>query len=60
MNISITQAQFTPGANGKSLFEFIFEAPDRDSVARVAATIRTVPGVVEVNHVPSDQMAAKK
>lgn len=60
MNISIIQAQFTPGVNGKSLFEFIFEAPDRDSVARVAATIRTVPGVVEVNHVPSDQMAAKK
>lgn len=60
MNISITQAQFIPGDNGKSLFEFIFEAPDRDSVARVAATIRTVPGVVEVNHVPSDQMAGKK
>ncbi|GMV92514.1 MAG: hypothetical protein AMXMBFR82_22920 [Candidatus Hydrogenedentota bacterium] len=60
MNISITQAQFTPGDNGKCLFEFIFEAPDRDSVARVAATIRTVPGVVEVNHVPSEHMAGKK
>jgi GTP pyrophosphokinase len=60
MNISITQAQFTPGDNGKCLFEFIFEAPDRDAVARVAATIRTVPGVVEVNHVPSAQMAGKK
>lgn len=60
MNISITQAQFNPDDNGKCLFEFIFEAPDRDSVARVAATIRTVPGVVEVNHVPSAHMAGKK
>jgi GTP pyrophosphokinase len=60
MNISITRAQFVPGENGRSIFEFVFEAPDRESIARVAATIRTVSGVVEVNHLPSDQMAAKK
>ncbi|GMU92860.1 MAG: GTP pyrophosphokinase [Candidatus Hydrogenedentota bacterium] len=52
MNISITRAQFHPGENGKSLFEFVFEAPDRDSVARVAATIRHVSGVTDVQHMP--------
>ncbi len=60
MNISITQAQFLPSANGKSHFEFVFEAPDRDSIARVAATIRTVPGVVEVVHMPSEQLESNK
>ncbi|MCC6695746.1 MAG: bifunctional (p)ppGpp synthetase/guanosine-3',5'-bis(diphosphate) 3'-pyrophosphohydrolase [Candidatus Hydrogenedentes bacterium] len=60
MNISITRAQFLPGEKGKSYFEFVFEAPDRDSIARVAATIKTVSGVVEVSHMPSTQLASSK
>ena len=60
MNISITRAQFHPGENGKSLFEFVFEAPDRDSVARVAATLKQVPGVVEVQSVPMSAFSLMK
>ncbi|HRK33657.1 MAG TPA: RelA/SpoT family protein, partial [Candidatus Hydrogenedentes bacterium] len=60
MNISITRAQFHPGDNGKSLFEFVFEAPDRDSVARVAATLRQVPGVAEVQSVPTSSFPLAK
>jgi GTP pyrophosphokinase len=60
MNISITRAQFHPGENGKSLFEFVFEAPDRDSVARVAATLKQVPGVTEVQSVPMSAFSLMK
>ncbi len=60
MNISITRAQFNPGENGKSLFEFVFEAPDRDSVARVAATLKQVPGVTEVQSVPMSAFSLMK
>jgi len=48
MNLSIIKARFVPGENGKSTFEFIFEAPDEESVERVAATLRTVSGVSDV------------
>ena len=60
MNISITRAQFIPGDNGKSLFEFVFEAPDQDSIARVAATIKTVPGVADVSRLPAEMLSHAK
>jgi GTP pyrophosphokinase len=60
MNISITRAQFVPGDGGKSLFEFVFEAPDQDSIARVAATIKTVPGVAEVSRLPVEMLGRAK
>jgi GTP pyrophosphokinase len=60
MNISITHATFIPRENGKSLFEFVFEAPDQGSVQRVAATLRNVPGVMEVQHMPASALAHAK
>ncbi|MBX7257771.1 MAG: bifunctional (p)ppGpp synthetase/guanosine-3',5'-bis(diphosphate) 3'-pyrophosphohydrolase [Candidatus Hydrogenedentes bacterium] len=57
MNISITRAQYHPSENGKSYFEFVFEAPDQDSIARVASTIRTVPGVADVSRMPVEFMS---
>ncbi|MCP4639728.1 MAG: bifunctional (p)ppGpp synthetase/guanosine-3',5'-bis(diphosphate) 3'-pyrophosphohydrolase [bacterium] len=60
MNISITSARYLPDKDGKSLFEFIFEAPDEESAKRVAATIRRVSGVTNVVSVPAKQLAGKK
>jgi GTP diphosphokinase / guanosine-3',5'-bis(diphosphate) 3'-diphosphatase len=60
MNISITTAQYAPGKNGKGVFEFIFEAPDRESVERVRRVIRTVSGVTEVLMMPPAKLSAAK
>jgi GTP diphosphokinase / guanosine-3',5'-bis(diphosphate) 3'-diphosphatase len=60
MNVSITRAQFLPGTNGDSLFEFVFEAPDQDCVDRVAATIRNVSGVSGVDVFSPGQVANVK
>ncbi len=48
MNMDITKARYGSGKNGKSHFEFVFEAQDRGSAERVAQTLRTVAGVSEV------------
>ncbi len=58
MNISISRAELKPDAAGKSVFEFVFEAPDNDSVDRVAATVRTVAGVTEVHKLPPHALKA--
>ena len=57
MNIDITQANLHPAENGKSYFDFVFEAPDRSYVKRVTRTIRTVVGVSEVVSIPAGALA---
>ncbi|MDX9973883.1 MAG: RelA/SpoT family protein, partial [FCB group bacterium] len=52
LNISITQAEFKPGENGRSFFDFVFDAPDQQSVDLVARTIKTVAGVNSVRRTP--------
>lgn len=52
LNISITQAEFRPSEDGRSTFDFVFEAPDQDSVDLVARTIKTVAGVTNVRRIP--------
>lgn len=49
MNISITRAEYKPGKDGKSRFEFVFEAPDQESANRAGVTIQTVAGVTAVD-----------
>jgi GTP pyrophosphokinase len=51
MNISIVRADYRPGEDGKSFFEFVFTTHDQDAIVRVAATVRTVAGVTHVQHV---------
>ena len=60
MNISITRAQYTPGDNGKSQFEFVFEAADRRGIERVKRTIQTVSGVTQVSTRPVDRLRSSK
>ncbi len=48
LNITITNAKYSPGENGKSAFEFTFEASDMHSVELVMRTLRTVSGVTAV------------
>ncbi len=55
LNISITQAEFRPCENGRSYFDFAFEAPDQASVDLVARTIKTVAGVTGVRRMPVAQ-----
>jgi GTP pyrophosphokinase len=61
MNISITKAQYIANENGVSIFEFTFEAPDRESIDRVARTVQTVTGVTDVvtlqSHPPATALA---
>jgi GTP pyrophosphokinase len=52
MNIDIIKANYRPGKNGRSQFEFVFDISDKESIDRVAGTIRTVAGVIEVATMP--------
>ncbi len=52
MNISITRAEYRPGENGDTFFDFVFETTEDDGARRVAATLRTVAGVVSIKQVP--------
>ena len=45
LNIAITEAQFHPDENGRSFFDFAFDAPDRATVDRVVHLIGRVAGV---------------
>ena len=57
MNIDITKANYRPGDNGESCFEFVFQAPEKGYVERVARTLRTVSGVRDVATIPVKQLA---
>ncbi|HOZ46946.1 MAG TPA: bifunctional (p)ppGpp synthetase/guanosine-3',5'-bis(diphosphate) 3'-pyrophosphohydrolase [Candidatus Hydrogenedentes bacterium] len=49
INVNIVKAEFSQAAkNGKSHFEFVFEATARSHAERVARTLNTVAGVAEV------------
>ncbi|MGI6459677.1 MAG: RelA/SpoT family protein [Candidatus Hydrogenedentales bacterium] len=52
MNISITRAEYRPGENGDTLFDFVFETAEEDGARRVDATLRTVAGVVSIRQLP--------
>jgi len=60
MNISITRAEYRPGDNGDTFFDFVFETTEDDGARRVAATLRTVPGVASIKQVhPAKLFGAK-
>jgi hypothetical protein len=51
MNISITRAEYRPGDNGDTFFDFVFETTEEEGAKRVAATLKTVAGVVSIKQV---------
>ena len=57
MNIDITRAEYRPGDNGESVFEFFFRAADRNRFKRVQKSLRQVPGVRGVETVAQDELA---
>lgn len=57
LNISITRAAYRDADDGKGRFDFTFQAPDDESVARVTRTIRMVPGVSEVTQTGVEESA---
>ena len=57
MNININKAQFRPKEDGKSFFDFVFEAQDESSIDRVARTLRTVAGVTDVTTLSVSEVA---
>ena len=48
MNIDILRAHFGPGDDGKSFFDFVFAASDKNTVDLVELTLRNVTGVTNV------------
>lgn len=48
MNIDIVRAQFGPGEDGKSFFDFVFAASDKNTVDLIGRTLRNVTGVTSV------------
>ncbi|MCH8204759.1 MAG: bifunctional (p)ppGpp synthetase/guanosine-3',5'-bis(diphosphate) 3'-pyrophosphohydrolase [Candidatus Hydrogenedentes bacterium] len=57
MNIDITHAEYRPGDNGESVFEFFFHAADRNRFERVEKSLRQVPGVRGVEPVAREELA---
>ncbi len=55
LNIDILHAQFGPGEDARTFFDFQFEAPDENSIERVAKTVAEVPGVFEVVHLGAQE-----
>ena len=51
MNISIIRAEYRPGDNGDTYFDFVFETNEEEGAKRVAATLRTVAGVASIKQV---------
>ena len=55
-----TRAEYRPGDNGDTFFDFVFETTEDDGARRVAATLRTVPGVASIKQVhPAKLFGAK-
>ena len=61
MNIDITRAQFHPGENGQEPFRVRVRSRDQTRVdqmtRRVAASVDTVPAIVEVQSVPTSAVS---
>ena len=51
MNISIIRAEYRPGDNGETFFDFVFETREEEGAKRVAATLRTVAGVANIKQI---------
>ena len=51
MNISILRAEYRPGDNGDTFFDFVFETTQEEGAKWVAATLRTVAGVASIKQV---------
>ncbi len=49
MNIEILRAQYGPGENGASHFDFVFEAPDHTTIERVCRTLGLLSGISQVS-----------
>lgn len=47
MNVDIVRAEYRPGAEGKSYFDFTFETSDTNLFERIRRTISTVNGVTQ-------------
>lgn len=59
MNVDIVQGQYFPGEDGRSYFEFVFDAASKDGAERVIRALRNVSGVTEVTQVPPNSLLAK-
>ncbi len=57
MNVDIIRADYRPGGNGESIFEFFFHAADRNRFERVEKALRQVPGVRTVVPVALEELA---
>ncbi len=57
MNIDIIRAEYRPGVNGESVFEFLFQAADRNRYERVEKALRQVPGVRTVETLALEELA---
>lgn len=60
MNIDVTRAQYGPGENGKSHFDFVFEASDQKVIDLVVRTLRGVSGVSAVTQVAMRERPAHR
>lgn len=60
MNIEIIHANYGPGENGLSIFDFVFETTDRAIVERVLRTLRNVSGVSDVATLDSRERPSKR
>jgi GTP pyrophosphokinase len=49
--VDIVTAQYQPGENGQSSFEFVFNTTDKARLDQVSRTLRTVAGVREISTV---------
>ncbi|MCC6143665.1 MAG: bifunctional (p)ppGpp synthetase/guanosine-3',5'-bis(diphosphate) 3'-pyrophosphohydrolase, partial [Candidatus Hydrogenedentes bacterium] len=60
LNIDITKARFEPGTEGKSYFDFIFDADDERGIDRVVRTLNMVQGVTEVQTLEVRELEARQ
>ena len=60
MNIEIIHANYGPGENGLSIFDFVFESTDRAIEERVLRTLRNVSGVSDVATLDSRERPSKR
>jgi len=60
MNVEILHANYGPGENRLSIFDFVFETTDRAIVERVLRTLRNVSGVSDVATLDSRERPSKR
>ncbi len=60
LNIDILHAQFGPGEDAGTFFDFQFEVTDEGSIERAAKTVAEVPGVSEVIHLGAQEQTPEE